>query len=500
MMNILLDTNIFIPLEDNKIIDESFGNLYKLLNEYNHNIFIHPATLSDINQDKDHKRKIISKSKLIKYSLLEDIPTPSNSELSDLGLNENKINDHHDNLILFSLFKNCVNILLTEDVGIVKKARKLGIDNRVMFVQQALHSFNHLHKVIEVSYPKITKKYLYEINRNDEIFDSLKEYYKEFDTWFTKISQAQRKCWIHDFSGDKIGGILIYKDELNPIITDDDRGLSGKVLKLSTFKIADHIQGIKLGELFIKKAFNHANKNHYQYIYLTTRKDKQKYLISLIEDFGFYRYGICENNRDDVYIKEIPLDKKICTPLDKMDFHKKYSPFVRCLNNTKKFIVPIKPVYHNILFPEIEQNKRLVYIKPSAGNTIKKAYLSHANTKQMGEGDLILFYRSKDKMAITTLGIVEKAFKSTKPDAILEEVAKRTVYSYDEIVEMSKKETHIILFRLIDHFDKPFVTKEWMQRENIDKVCQSICQIDDKMFDKILKKGKLNHYIKGCIV
>jgi predicted RNA-binding protein with PUA-like domain len=145
----------------------------------------------------------------------------------------------------------------------------------------------------------------------------------------------------------------------------------------------------------------------------------------------------------------------------------------------------------------MEVQRRLLYTNPSAGNTIKKAYLSHANTKQMKEGDLVLFYRSKDKQAITTLGIIEKTFKSDNLDIILEEVTKRTVYSYNDIREMSKKETNIILFRLIDHFDSPFITKEWLEAENIYKNCQSICKLEDDKFNKILKQTNLNYCIDG---
>ena len=42
------------------------------------------------------------------------------------------------------------------------------------------------------------------------------------------------------------------------------------------------------------------------------------------------------------------------------------------------------------------------------GNAIKKAYLCNAKTKQMAEGDIVLFYRSVDVSAITSLGVVEE--------------------------------------------------------------------------------------------
>ena len=491
-MNILIDTNIFIYFEDYKVIDESFTKLYHICSKFNHAFFIHPASFDDINNDPNLERKKISLSKAQKYSVLKNVKIPSASDLQQLGLTEKNNHDRIDNIILYALYKDSVNLLLTQDIGIVKKARKIVIDHRVMYVQQALHSFNKLHLQHEIYYPNMMQKYLYELNKNDEIFDSLRKDYSEFDSWFSKVSQEHRKCWIHGYNGDtKLGGILIYKDEDNPIVTHDSRALKGKVLKISTFKISEHMQGWKLGELFIKTIFSYANKNKYEYIYLTTQQDKQEYLVSLIEDFGFRYFGRCDRNRDEVFIKEIPRNGVIDVSLSAIDFHKIYSPFIKCKADINKFIVPIKPAYHNILFPEIEDDKRLFYTHPSVGNTIKKAYLSHANTNQMKSGDLLLFYRSKDKMAITTLGIVEKTFKTSNLDQILEEVAKRTVYSYDEIRELAKKETHIILFRLIEHFESPFITKSWMRENSLDKNCQSICQVEDSHFYKILDKGKI---------
>ncbi|MCX6053263.1 MAG: GNAT family N-acetyltransferase [Campylobacterales bacterium] len=496
-MNILIDTNIFIYFEDYKVIDESFTKLYNLCSKFNHNFFIHPSSIDDINNDKNLDRRKVSLSKIQKYSVLENPKFPSERDIESLGFAENNSHDKIDNIILYALYRDSANLLLTQDIGIIKKARKIGIDHRVMFVQQALHSFNKLHLQHEIYYPNMMNKYLYELNKTDNIFESLREDYPEFDNWFSKISQEHRKCWIHGYNGDtKIGGILIYKDENNPIVTNDDKALRGKVLKISTFKISEHMQGWKLGELFIKTVFAYANKNKYEYIYLTTRQDKQEYLVSLIEDFGFRYFGRCDKDRDEVFVKQISINGVNNTHLNAIDFHKMYSPSIKCRTNINKFIVPVKPEYHNILFPEIEDDKRLFYTHPSVGNTIKKAYLSHANTNQMKSGDLLFFYRSQDKMAITTLGIVEKTFKSADFEQILEEVAKRTVYSYDEIRELAKKETNIILFRLIEHFDSPFITKDWMRENNIYKNCQSICKVEDDYFYKILDKGKVRYCIE----
>ncbi len=53
-MNILLDTNIIIPLEDTgRILDASFAELRKLATEQQHCLYVHPLQIDDINRDKD---------------------------------------------------------------------------------------------------------------------------------------------------------------------------------------------------------------------------------------------------------------------------------------------------------------------------------------------------------------------------------------------------------------------------------------------------------------
>ena len=57
-MNILLDTNIIIPLEDtSRILDSSFAELRKLSAEQQHCLYIHPIQFEDIKRDKNLERQ-----------------------------------------------------------------------------------------------------------------------------------------------------------------------------------------------------------------------------------------------------------------------------------------------------------------------------------------------------------------------------------------------------------------------------------------------------------
>jgi len=126
-MRILLDTNIFIPLEDSsKVLDDSLCDLVKLANQHGHHLLVHPASKEDIARDSDGQRRAISLSRINKYPLLESPPDLSSEKLLVLGLSQSKDNDRVDNLILYALLRDAVDLLVTEDRGMHKKSIQLG--------------------------------------------------------------------------------------------------------------------------------------------------------------------------------------------------------------------------------------------------------------------------------------------------------------------------------------------------------------------------------------
>ncbi len=287
-MRILIDTNIFIPLEDSStVLDESFSELVRLANENKHQLLAHPSSIDDIERDKDNDRKNISLSRIRKYPLIEDPPVPDENDISALGLKNHNANERVDNEILFSIYKDAADILVSEDRGVHRKARLLNIESRVHYLQQAVESLRRLHKKIHVSLPNIKEVSLHNIDLNDPFFDSLRIDYSVFNEWFKRSSRDGRKAWIHRDKISGLGAILIYKEENDEIISDDNQALPGKSLKLCTFKVGETIRGRKIGELFLKAAFRFATANKIENIYITMRPGKHEFLEDLCLDFGF---------------------------------------------------------------------------------------------------------------------------------------------------------------------------------------------------------------------
>lgn len=492
-MRILLDTNIVIPLEDSAdILDISFSLLLKLAHSNSHTILIHPRTIDDLDRDKNEIRKLSMLSRIEKYEMLEDVDTFSDEILSKYDIGDKKDNDNVDNAILAATYNNAVHFLVTEDRGIHKKASRLNITDNVLYLQQIVDVLKRLHPIEkEVFHPNLKKLPLHKLNVEDVFFDSLKEDYNGFKHWFNGSAAEGRKAWINmDIYSEQINAILIYKSETDEIVTNDHKALPSKAIKVSTFKVGEKIRGRRVGELLFKTVFEYASKNSYSWVYLTIHPEKHEFLKDMCIDLGFYSYGIdIKSERDEVFVKQIGIQDSTPEKYSSFEFYRRYSPSIQC-QGVVKHIVPIRQEYHQTLFPDNQAVRSLFPDDHPSGNTLKKAYLSHAKLKKMNKGDIVLFYRTEDEKRLTTLAIVEDYFISEDSNYIASKVAKRTVYSLDDIEVMSNESPiKVLMFRQVAHFNNKKIDYKWMLENDIVKgSIQSITRISDNSFNIIMEK------------
>ena len=453
-MRILIDTNVVIPLEDSsRVLEESLSKLVRLASENGHQLLAHPSSYDDIARDQDKKRRDISLSRIRKYSILGDPPKPTATELSRLGLIERDDNDRVDHEILYALYRD-----------------------------------EHLHAKVAIALPSIEEVPLHKIELKSPFFDSLRGDY-DFDQWFQEKAREGRTAWIYRDTQGNPGAIAIFKEERDPIVTNDHRALPGKALKLCTFKVAEQVRGRKLGELLLKAAFRYATGNGIEHVYITMRPGKQDFLEDLCIDYGFTLFG--EYKDDHVFVKAHP-SRPPDVALSPLEYHRRFYPHIRSDQSVGKYVVPIRPGFHEMLFPEIQTQPSL-YAPLSAGHAIKQAYLCHARISGIQPGDILLFYRSGDMRAITSLGVVESAHDYKDHDKILQLVSKRTVYSYCEIVAMAEKKTKVILFRQATHL-QTVLPYEWLSAQGVvNGQIQTIRKISDESFRKIVDECRLGN-------
>lgn len=489
-MRFLLDTNILIPLEDSQIpLNESLANFVRLAHENSHILLYHPASVDDINEDKNTTRRKQTLQRLEQYSSLDFRPEcPWNEGIT-------KRNDIADNEILYSLSLNSVHALITEDRGIHDKAKSKGLIDRVYTIQTAEDLLKRLHERQSVELPNIEEVPLYQLTPklDDSFFDSLRIGYPEFNDWFTDKAQDGRRAWVSWNENNSIGGICIYAHQQNEQVTSDIT-LTGDSLKLSTFKVGEASRGKKIGELFLKAAFRYASTNELEHIFIHGDEEQHHFLFEMLQDFGFEKIGTHINGegRDAVYIKYHPKTPPEETLLP-FKYMKRYYPHFLSGNAISKFIVPIKPEFHQVLFPDCltptGSQFNLFSQEHSAGNAIKLAYLCHAQTKNMEPGSIVLFYRSGDYQTVTSVGIVESYETIETAEEIASLVKRRTVYSMDQIEIMAEKPTKVMLFWLICHLNNPKTYNELIEEGVFKRAPQSISKISDEKYTTIIENG-----------
>ena len=491
MKYILIDTNIFIYREGEHELSFEMKQLTKILLDSNQfKIRIHPLTIKELNRirDDDVKKSCLSRAEI--YDTIENPPLRPDSLLNILGP-EKKPNDYIDNCILYSLVAGCVNYLITNDKEMIKKAEKLNVSDKVFDIVAAIEYFRSKEIVDVYSSVFLEYKPFYNIDINDSFFDSLKLDYLGFEQWFEK-KKPVNKAYVSYKDDGLLGSFLSLK------IENEDEDYSSfekpfspnKRVKVSTMKVDD--TGKRIGENFIKIMVDYALENDINEIYITIYP-KQIHLISLLEDYGFKYFtkkqtqdSLGNINDENIYLKIIG-DSDGSFPTVNTNFASNY------------FVVPIRPKYHELLFADKEKNHQLNIFEQtgnvSCSNAIKKAYLSHKETKMISSGDVLFFYLSHTEKAITNVGVVDQVYTKTdfrSFDEFKSKVKKRTVYEDNILKDYYDNSFTLILFK--HYFSLPdYISYELLLTKGIvNGVPQSIQHIDCSVVGCILDNSNIN--------
>ncbi len=454
-MKFLIDTNVFIPLEITSLDDFEKNTplaleLAKRASETKQQLYLHPIQKEDIKDDKDDERRKIREIVFDKYLSLTRPPIVSSVLEKKLGSVLKNTNDWVDYNLIAALDSDAVDYLITEDQKIIKKVELLGLKHRVASITEAITIIRDLLDVCPSPPPAVKEIQAYNIDEGDTIWGSMrKDYYPQFDDWLRKCKREHRTTWIIPMTGSmEYGAVSIVKKE-----SYVDFGIKGNILKICCFKVSEKCNGFRFGELLLKTVLEFADTNNYEWLYVEIF-EKHERLINLFQDFGFQETNLKTSRGEIRLTKPFVYKEKDVKDLAPLTFNRIYGPFVVKVDGVSVYIVPIKPEYHRILFPENETQRVFYPGSHPFGNSIRKAYLCNSRIRSIEPGSNLLFYRSEDIKGITVLGIVEDTLVSKSPDKIARFVGKRTVYRYSEIVEMCSNEVLAILFRQVKILSK----------------------------------------------
>jgi hypothetical protein len=458
-MRILFDTNIIIALEDNKIIEANFSDFFRYATSNQYSVYYHPDCLKDISRDKDAQRREIILSKFKKYELLQN-PAGLTEEFIKIVGQKNE-NDRIDNKQLFQLYSGYVELFVTEDKEIKKKAQKIDCRDNVLSIKDAL---NKLKQKFDYTVPRHPVIYHCSVRKikeriNESFFDSLKADYKGFSEWFEKCIKQDRECYNIIIDG-KLAALLIYNIE--QVEQHQIAGIFEKTVKMCTFKINDDAFGLKVGELFLNKMFQYCIERNINYLYLT-QFEKFKFLVGLLTKFGFEKKEFINKDNQKELIMLKNLRKDSLSPVEGLNSIKIH-PFHSDSSKVGKFIIPIRPQYYNTLFKDSSVRQRTLFDKDKEslneiqGNSIIKAYICNANVKNLKKGDILLFYSSKRLKLIQPIGILDTCARVDSLSKLKAKTRGKTVFSekqLEKIFEESPGNLLVIIFRLIYYLKRP---------------------------------------------
>lgn len=478
-LTFLVDTNIFVTLEpfgvagETEPFDEA-AVFQRRVHEHGHLLALHSGTKADIERDTDRARKEQSLQALDKYVVLENVPA-SPALLAAFGASDN---DQVDALIASALDANAAHYLVTEDRGLRQRVARVApaLGSRALSLAEAIELLDQLHPPAPQPPPLVELRPCYSINIGDPIFDSIRDDYSGFDDWFRRSCQlGQREAFVID-GDDSLAGICILKDE-----DDEEYGLPSHRLKLCTIKVAEPHRRQRFGALLIKAALDNAVRRHRTGLYVTVF-DRQPELIRLLEDLGF------EITPQVTKLGELVLWRALIPPpnaaseLDGFEFNRRFGPHNLKLD-VPMHIIPIQPHWEERLFPEGRLQLELIGENAACGNDLRKAYLSRAGTLRLDRGDLVVFYRSGDVRAVRFVAVVEDALCSADASEIVRFVGTRTVYTAEEIEEMTdggRRNVLAVLIRQARHLDPAWYVQKLVTNGVIVRAPQSIQSIPTK--------------------
>ena len=496
MEYILLDTNILIYREGEKILNDDVQLLSRLLMDSEEfKLCVHPMSIEELSKHKNEQERKVILSKISIYKELENPPKSTDEFIKKCG-NNNNCHEYVDNNLLYAVYRNCVSYLITNDKGILRKSKSLDLSKRVLRISDAIDLLLNSNEIISLKTPAIIQeKNLYEINTNDPFFDSLRTDYYNFDIWLDKKKRNHEKVRVtYDDSGN-LGAFLMLKiEDENEDYSSFDVPLSKKRrVKISTFKVNDN--GKAIGEAFIKIVVDYALKNNVNEIYVTIF-DKQEKLIELFKEHGFFLYTRKNTKKHDgtfekegVYLKHFDVDKT-------------NYPIIK-LNNQGIFITSIRDEFGRMLLPDVfDEHQLSIYDlngTSTYSNVIKKVYITKSKIKAMNRGDILIFYASQTKKSIACVGVVDDAFRANDIEnfeAFEKIVKRRTVYMTDYLKEAYKNGYLIILFKYFVNLSEHIPLEKAKQEGILRGAPQSIQKLSNENFIKIISLSGSDKQIK----
>lgn len=501
-MKVLLDTNIIIHREARTVKRSDIGYLFLWLDKLNYQKCIHPLTIEEISQHTDQRVVQTFQNKLLSYYALKTI-APDTPEIQEIRASQDRSqNDVNDTNLLNELANDRVDIFITEDRGIHRKGKRIGVAHRIFTIDGFLEKVTAENpEQADYKVLSVRKEHFGNIDLTDDFFDSFREDYPGFDQWFNKKSDEIAYYCTGD-NGEVVAFLFLKIEDIDENYSDMNPPLEPKRrLKIGTFKVISN--GFKIGERFIKIIFDNAVRFNTDEIYVTVYDNDQNKLRlkELLTDWGFIYHGIKPGAGGDELVLIRPCSPEQCSQATNT---KKTYPFAH--GNKKKWIVPIYPKYHTELFPDsvlnTESPEDFIENTPSR-NSLSKVYICRSIERGLSPGDIITFYRTASgglawyTSVATTLGVVQSVITNIRDEKhFIELCRKRSVFSDQELAEHWNYNKHsrpfVVNFLYLYSFPKRMNRKSLVEHNIIGDAPRGFQELSNDQFSKLLGESNVD--------
>src|SRR5688500_14157410 len=268
----------------------------------------------------------------------------------------------------------------------------------------------------------------------DPFFDSLKAEYAELGEWFSKKGDHQALTFRNETG--LLDGFLYLKIEDEPILDTIPPLPHSRRLKIGTFKVNPH--GTRLGERFIKRAFDVAVEHRVNALYVTIF-EKHTVLVKLFMKYGFVRSAFKQTANGQELVLERRLDVVVGDVV--LDYPR------MPIREDRHFILSLYPEWHSRLLPDslLKTESSSILEDVSHTNSIHKIYLAAMNgVDQIRRGDTLLIYRTAEggpayyTSVVTSLCVVEELMNIGQFSTVEQFLAYCAAYSIFTETELRK--------------------------------------------------------------
>ncbi len=496
--NVLLDTNIIIHRESSDNIAYEVIQLYKNLEK----LKARKCVLEDIKDEiKKHKDKDVVKNMLSKinaYFCIQPREIDDARFASVINKYSKDENSIIDNKFLYLVYKGIVDFLVTDDKGILNKAKELQINDCVFSTSDFLNLIRERYpdftdyKVLSVKLEEISK-----IDINDSFFETLRQDYNgiEFNRWLEGKGKSGESAYIFRNENGLQGFLYLKLEDENESYEDIEPTFSPKKrLKIGTFKI--NSTGLRVGERFLKIIFDYALKSKVDEIYVTMFENKRtevKILIDLMKQWGFEKHGYKKSNGELVMVKKMKYYR--------FDKDPKFN-YPNINAEASHGILPIDAQFHTDLFPDLflkNENMSLFEEKP-CGYAVEKIYVCSTKNVPHQPGDLMAIYRMSDKFyksynsVVSGICILQSIIYSKSFNEYIDECGNRTVFEKEQLTKFYYEKGFRTILKVL--FLKPLDKKIVLNDLLINGIISSEegprlkTIISNEGFQKLLKLGE----------